>query len=524
MLGTYAGETEKSLAIASDTLSRVFLSGNSAERALEGLLEQWITAGAIGSGALFVRRGSSWSRLAEKPKGAFPAFDGKKAGGTSNGAVSRCEELRNLLDRTIRSKGTDARGVPVREGRLLGFTLGEAGDEYCRLVMELREETSDDVIELSYRLPANVELALTLFLRALRDREAEDSVVVERHLSRRIFAPVQPAAPVSTAVLDAWRQEFPEIIGRSRKMAEVLDVVRRAAKQDVTVLIHGESGSGKELIAKAIHRLSARRDGPFVSENCAAFPESLLEAEVFGSERGAFTGADRMRPGLLERANHGTLLLDEIGEMGSGMQSKLLRALQEREVRRVGGNETIPVNFRLITATHKILEEEVIKGRFRQDLFFRVQVISIRVPSLRERREDIALLLQFFLRQLAEKHKVATPSIDSTAFAALQNYDWPGNIRELRNEIERALTLSPELITVESLSPRFRPAVLPLSVAKRVREELGADLYGLEKLVLGGVIQEVLTEVGGNKTAAARILGIPKTNLYRRLDRYGIRG
>lgn len=288
-------------------------------------------------------------------------------------------------------------------------------------------------------------------------------------------------------------------------------------------MLQGESGVGKELFARAIHRLSRRNTEPFVSENCAALPDSLFEAEVFGSEKGAYTGSDRTRTGLVERACGGTLFLDEIAELGLSTQSKLLRVLQEREVRRVGSSQTMSVDFRLVTATLCNLEEEVRQRRFREDLFFRIQVVSLWIPPLRERREDIPLLAEEFAGKVARARRIAVPFISDRAMEVLTNYDWPGNVRELRNEIEYAVTLSPEEITRESLSGRFDRTLHSYNLPRRVREELGTDLTGLERMVLGGVIRDVLQETGGNRTQAARVLGIPKANLYRRMRRYGLR-
>ncbi|MEM7263746.1 MAG: sigma-54 dependent transcriptional regulator, partial [Planctomycetota bacterium] len=315
---------------------------------------------------------------------------------------------------------------------------------------------------------------------------------------------------------------FPELVGRSSALAGVLDLVKRAAPRDTSVVIFGESGTGKELIGRAIHRLSARREQPFVTENCGALTESLLESELFGHEKGAFTGASSQRAGLFERANRGTVFLDEIGEMSAGLQTRLLRVLQERELRRVGGTEERSVDFRLIAATHRNLDDEARHGRFRLDLLYRMDVIRIRVPPLRERPEDIPALVSHFIEEFTTAVDLPPPVVPAETLRVLRGYPWPGNIRELRNEIERAVTLDPEIITPESLSPRIEKPPLPLSVAQKVRDEVGTNIYGLEKMVLGGIIREILTETGGNKTRAAQILGLPKTSLYRRMKRYGI--
>jgi len=287
------------------------------------------------------------------------------------------------------------------------------------------------------------------------------------------------------------------------------------------VLVLGESGTGKELVGRAVHRHS-RRTGRFVSENCAALSDSLLEGELFGTEKGAYTGASRARAGLIEEAHHGTLFLDEIGEMGTELQSKLLRVLQEREVRRLGGIDPRPVDFRVVCATHRDLDDQVERGRFRADLLFRLDVVRIELPPLRERKEDIPLLVAHFLDEIAKGQGVPPPEVDPDALAVLQAATWPGNLRELRNELERACALTREVVTPDDLSPRVRHDPLSHTLTRQVREQLGNDLGRLEKVLFGGVILQVLQEAGGNKAEAARRLGIPKTNLYRRLDRYGI--
>lgn len=314
---------------------------------------------------------------------------------------------------------------------------------------------------------------------------------------------------------------FAEFIGTSPNLLRTLQLIEKVAPTGVSVLVLGESGTGKELVGRAVHRHS-RRTGRFVSENCAALSDSLLEGELFGTEKGAYTGASRARAGLIEEAHHGTLFLDEIGEMGTELQSKLLRVLQEREVRRLGGIDPRPVDFRVVCATHRDLDDQVERGRFRADLLFRLDVVRIELPPLRERKEDIPLLVEHFLEEIAKGQGVPPPEVDPDALAVLQAATWPGNLRELRNELERACALTREVVTPDDLSPRVRHDPLSHTLTRQVREQLGNDLGRLEKVLFGGVILQVLQEAGGNKAEAARRLGIPKTNLYRRLDRYGI--
>lgn len=315
---------------------------------------------------------------------------------------------------------------------------------------------------------------------------------------------------------------FPEIIGDSPQLISALQMIKKVARTRVSVLILGESGTGKELFGQALHRHSGR-NGRFVSENCAALSDTLLESELFGAERGAYTGAHESRPGLIEEAADGTLFLDEIGEMGGSLQTKLLRVLQEREVRRIGSTEAQPVDFRVVCATHRDLDEQVKEGRFRADLLFRLDVVRIELPPLRSRKKDIATLAEHFLIEIAEANGSRVPKIGSDALELLENAPWPGNLRELRNEIERAFALSPRRITADSLSPRLRNETLSTSsITKQIRERYGTNLARLEQLVFGGMVRDVLLETGGNKAETARRLGIAKTNLYRRLERYGI--
>ncbi|MBE3582442.1 MAG: sigma-54-dependent Fis family transcriptional regulator [Thermoanaerobacteraceae bacterium] len=297
----------------------------------------------------------------------------------------------------------------------------------------------------------------------------------------------------------------PTIVGRSEAIRRMLDVVHRVAPTDVPVLILGESGTGKELVARTIHRESRRQDGPFIAVNAAAIPENLMESELFGHVRGAFTGATTARAGLVEAAEGGTLFLDEIGEMDLALQAKLLRFLETGEYRRVGDNRQRVADVRMIAATNRNLLQEVESGRFRQDLYYRLNVVQVLVPPLRERREDIPLLIEHFLRLKGAALDALTPR----AMAAIMGYSFPGNVRELFNLLERGLLLSgnrpvePEDIFVEQV-PRASDSPL-LSLAE------------VEKMH----IRRVLEATGWNRTEAARVLGISVRNLYRKLEQYG---
>ncbi|VUS60282.1 sigma-54-dependent response regulator transcription factor ZraR [Klebsiella huaxiensis] len=303
------------------------------------------------------------------------------------------------------------------------------------------------------------------------------------------------------------------MVGDSPAMQALLSNIALVAPSDATVLICGESGTGKELVARALHASSRRNNQPLVTLNCAALNESLLESELFGHEKGAFTGADKRREGRFEQADGGTLFLDEIGDISPLMQVRLLRAIQEREVQRVGSNQTIKVDVRLIAATHRDLAEEVSAGRFRQDLYYRLNVVTIDMPPLRQRREDIPQLARYFLQRYAERNRKAVQGFTPQAMDLLIHYDWPGNIRELENAVERAVVL----LTGEYISERE----LPLSIAGTpvpvlsLSDDVIQPLVEVEK----EVILAALEKTGGNKTEAARQLGITRKTLLAKLSR-----
>ncbi|HHU8147428.1 TPA: sigma 54-interacting transcriptional regulator, partial [Escherichia coli] len=289
-----------------------------------------------------------------------------------------------------------------------------------------------------------------------------------------------------------------------------------------SVLISGESGTGKELIARAIHYNSRRAKGPFIKVNCAALPESLLESELFGHEKGAFTGAQTLRQGLFERANEGTLLLDEIGEMPLVLQAKLLRILQEREFERIGGHQTIKVDIRIIAATNRDLQAMVKEGTFREDLFYRLNVIHLILPPLRDRREDISLLANHFLQKFSSENQRDIIDIDPMAMSLLTAWSWPGNIRELSNVIERAVVMnSGPIIFSEDLPPQIRQPVCNAGEAKTTpvgERNLKEEIKRVEKRI----IMEVLEQQEGNRTRTALMLGISRRALMYKLQEYGI--
>ncbi len=306
------------------------------------------------------------------------------------------------------------------------------------------------------------------------------------------------------------------IIGRSEPMLRVLETVSQVAPSEATVLISGESGTGKEMIAGAIHHNSERKDGPFVKINCAALTETLLESELFGHEKGAFTGAHRRKEGRFRQAHGGSLFLDEISETSPAMQVKLLRVLQEREITRVGGEDVIPVDVRLIAATNRDLLQAIQSGRFREDLYYRLNVVSIRMPPLRERREDIPLLAQQFLERFAEANGKDIQGLTPQAMDRLLRHDWPGNVRELMNAMERAVVLSRGAVldAGDISAPPGPPGEDVLSSESDPSK--GSSLEALER----AAILNTLEETGGNKSEAARRLGITRKTLHKRLKKY----
>jgi transcriptional regulator with GAF, ATPase, and Fis domain len=310
--------------------------------------------------------------------------------------------------------------------------------------------------------------------------------------------------------------DYSRIIGFSAAIREIFSLLDRVIPTSFPVLVQGESGTGKELIASAIHSNGPRRDKAFLTENCSAVPESLLESELFGHVRGAFTGAERTRDGLFQRAHGGTLFLDEIGDMSHGMQTKLLRALQEGEVRKVGGSEVEKVDVRIIAATNRELKQEVEEGRFREDLYYRLNVVAVRVPPLRERREDIQPLLDHFLTQACKEAGVPLKQVSPAALRILTSYNWPGNIRELQNEMKRLVALADDTIGPELLeSLKSHPSLASGGARAGLA---GRTLKDIERQA----ILETLKLAGGNKADAAKRLGISRRALYDKIEKYAI--
>jgi DNA-binding NtrC family response regulator len=343
--------------------------------------------------------------------------------------------------------------------------------------------------------PVNLEHLFQLIKRALANREL---VLKHRRLEEEL----------------EHRKQFETIIGTSAPMRRVFDMISRAAPSRASILITGESGVGKELVADAIHELSPRQGKPLVKVHCAALSATLLESELFGHEKGAFTGAVSRMRGRFELANEGTLFLDEIGEIDQNIQIKLLRVLQERKFERVGGEETIETNVRIVAATNKDLKAEIEKGNFREDLYFRLNVVNIHVPPLRERKDDLPLLITAFLKEFAAENGKTIEGINEKARSRLYACDWPGNVRELRNCIESAVVMTRgPLITEEDLPPGLRDA----REAGWIRIPLGAAMEDAEKII----IRDTLSSLKGNKSKAAEVLGIGRKTLHRKLAEWG---
>jgi two-component system response regulator HydG len=390
--------------------------------------------------------------------------------------------------------------IYVLEDRCVG-----KGDAACQVFGRTREEWGEErAAELHFYEPLRLQECLDVSLH----RVTETLKAAERRLRERRQALVRVAPDV---------EEPLGIVARSPPMRKLVELARRLAKVDSTVLITGESGSGKERIARLVHEESTRATRPFIAVNCGAITETLLESELFGHARGAFTGATQDRPGLFEAAHSGTLLLDEVGEVSPGMQVKLLRALQEREIRRVGENKSRQVDVRIVTATNRDLADAVATGAFRQDLYYRLKVVELHVPPLRERRDDVLPLARVLLASSALRMKRAISGLSPGAADQLLRYRWPGNVRELENAMERAVALARgRRVELEDLAEEIRqatPRPLPTRGAVRPLEEVEKEY-----------ILAALEANGGNQTHTARQLEIGSATLYRKLKSYGLIG
>ena len=446
------------------------------------------------------------------------------------------QRLQAVLDAT-----GDAIGMFDAEGRLQVANQG-----YEKLLdaaeSELQQMPPSDLrerIEARLRPPGLPELGRELFLDRTGDLEEEvaaagDStprlfyrstapvqnmghIVMYRDVSKEVESEQMKAEVLRLRAELGTTYAFDGMVGKSKNMQDLYALMQRAAEGDITVLVQGESGTGKELVAKLIHYNSPRKTGPFVAVNCAAIPETLIESELFGHERGAFTGAATRRVGQFEHAQGGTVLLDEIGDMPIALQAKLLRVLEEREIQRVGGTATIPIDIRVIAATNRDLESAVKDGGFRADLFYRLAAFPLVIPPLREHREDIPLLVSHFLQDYAERADESVRGISPAALQTLLAYDWPGNVRELRNAIERALLLeTTDRLQVSNLPPQLAAVVPSPTDPKDPAQPL--SLQEAERRA----VAHALEASDWNITKAAQVLNINRVTLYRKLRKYNL--
>jgi transcriptional regulator with GAF, ATPase, and Fis domain len=411
-------------------------------------------------------------------------------------------KLRSVLAIPLIARGQTL-GVVYLDDRMRRGAFGPKELAWVKLVASLAAVAIADARDqiLLRRAARRAERAKHALAVELSRREAELDVI-GRELLRSKDA-------------SGTRFRYDAIVGRSQPIQEMLKLVDRVTVSGVPVLLIGESGSGKELVARAIHANGARGQKTFVGENCAAIPEPLLESTLFGHARGAFTGADRARQGLFEVAHQGTLFLDEIGEMSLAMQAKLLRVLEEGEVRPLGTERGRHVDVRVVAATHRNLEQMVKEGKFREDLFYRLNVISIRVPPLRHRADDIPLLVQHFIEKHGQSRRI---KVSADALSRLRRYAWPGNVRQLENEVRRAIVLSDDLIEVQHLS----------TDVQRPPDEAGAEPVGLRvrprvDALEAELVQTALVETRGNQTKAAEMLGLSRFGLQKMIKRLGIK-
>ena len=354
------------------------------------------------------------------------------------------------------------------------------------------------------------------------EAKSEDAAAAIRAGAKE-FLPLPPDEKLIAAVLEAITEETQSVIYKSAAMEKVIKLALQVAPSDAHVIISGESGTGKEVIATYLHRKSKRAGQPFISVNCAAIPEQLLESELFGHEKGAFTGAVAQRIGKFEEANNGTLLLDEISEMDIRLQAKLLRAIQEKQIDRVGGNKPVKLNLRILATTNRDLKKEVEQGRFREDLYFRLNVIHLQLPSLRQRKEDIQIFTEYFVKKYAQANSVSPLPLSPKALERLMGYHWPGNVRELENTMHRAVLLASgkmiddEAIILSEESEQAAPGIAAGIKEMAMQSFVGRSLDEVERELILGTLSHCL----GNRTHAANILGISIRTLRNKLKEYG---
>ena len=414
------------------------------------------------------------------------------------GAASKI--ARNHGARVAQTQNIDTALIELRSGRGADLIMIEAKANIKKLVDMLDAERIV-VPVVACGIEANAEIAVAAIKAGAKE-----------------YIPLPPDEELIAAVLEAITEESHAVIHASPQMKKLLELADQVAGSDASILITGESGTGKEVIAQYIHRKSKRSNNNFISVNCAAIPEALLESELFGHEKGAFTGAVARRIGKFEEANNGTLLLDEISEMDIRLQSKLLRAIQEHEIDRVGGSKPVKINIRILATSNRDLQQEVKKGTFREDLYFRLNVISLHLSPLRERKEDILPIAEFFITKYSKANGIAERKLSQAAIEKLQNYNWAGNVRELENIIHRAVLIAigneilPEAITVNVVKPEEKS-----EVSLNKSDLVGRTVESVEK----ELILDTLNYCLGNRTHAANILGISIRTLRNKLKIYG---
>lgn len=387
------------------------------------------------------------------------------------------------------------------------------GVEMVKEIKELQPETEVILLTAHGNIPDGVQAIKNGAFDYITKGDDNNKIIpiISRAMEKINSRPVQPSG---STVVPVRESAFDTVLGHSRGLQQVIQLARKVAVTDVPVLLTGETGTGKEVFAQAIHNGSVRAKQPFVAINCSAFSKELLESEIFGHKAGAFTGALKDKKGLFEEANHGTIFLDEIGEMAYGLQAKLLRVLETGEYIKVGDTKPTKIDVRIVSATNRNLKEEIANSNFREDLYFRLSVFHLHLPPLRERREDIPELAAAFLKFFAAKMGKQVKGFAADCQAWMQSYAWPGNVRELRNVIERALIICDDYITLDDMPLDFRSSTLSGSAADGDDFELAEAEHRH--------IQRVLQYTKGNKAEAARLLKIGLTTLYRKIEEYGI--
>ena len=387
------------------------------------------------------------------------------------------------------------------------------GVEMVKEIKELQPETEVILLTAHGNIPDGVQAIKNGAFDYITKGDDNNKIIpiISRAMEKINSRPAQPSG---STVVPVRESAFDTVLGHSRGLQQVIQLARKVAVTDVLVLLTGETGTGKEVFAQAIHNGSARAKQPFVAINCSAFSKELLESEIFGHKAGAFTGALKDKKGLFEEANHGTIFLDEIGEMAYGLQAKLLRVLETGEYIKVGDTKPTKIDVRIVSATNRNLKEEIANSNFREDLYFRLSVFHLHLPPLRERREDIPELAAAFLKFFAAKMGKQVKGFAADCQAWMQSYAWPGNVRELRNVIERALIICDDYITLDDMPLDFRSSTLSGSAADGDDFELAEAEHRH--------IQRVLQYTKGNKAEAARLLKIGLTTLYRKIEEYGI--